>query len=43
MNWIKEENYAEEMKTVAEPYVRERGKRAYFERVPGQKIAYVCF
>ena len=31
------------MKTVAEPYVRERGKRAYFERVPGQKIAYVCF
>jgi len=42
MNWIKEDNYAENMKATAEPYVQERSKKGYFERVPGQKIAYVC-
>ena len=43
MNWIREENYAERMRTEAEPYVAERREPGTFERIEGQPIYYEHF
>ena len=43
MRWIKEENYAQTMHEIVEPYVEERRLSGYDERVPGQKIYYEHF
>ena len=40
MRWITEENYAEQMRAEAEPYVAARAETGYDERVKGQKIYY---
>lgn len=40
MRWITEENYAEQMRAEAEPYVAARMESGYDERVKGQKIYY---
>lgn len=40
MHWIKEENYAEQMHEIVEPYIEERTKAGYFERVQGEPIFY---
>ncbi len=43
MRWITEENYAETMRTVVEPYVEARMKSGYDERIPGEQIYYEHF
>ena len=43
MDWIREENYAEEMRAKVEPYVAARKESGSFERVPGQRIYYEHF
>ena len=40
MRWITEENYAEQMRLTAEPYVAERTEAGHFERVQGEAIYY---
>ncbi len=40
MRWITEENYAEQMRDYAEPYVAERTEAGYFERVQGEPIYF---
>ncbi len=40
MRWISEENYAEQIRTVAEPYLEARRETGFDERVPGEKIYY---
>ena len=40
MNWITEENYAERMKTEAEPWIAARMESGFDERVKGQPIYY---
>ena len=40
MQWITEENYAERMRTEAEPYLRARLESGFAERVKGQPIYY---
>ena len=40
MRWITEENYAEQMRLYAEPYVAERTESGYDERVPGERIYF---
>ena len=40
MNWIADENYAEQMRLYAEPYVSERTEAGFFERVSGEPIYY---
>ena len=40
MNWIKEVNYKEIMKTTVEPYLAERMENGYFERNPSEKIYF---
>ena len=40
MRWITEENYAEQMRAEAEPYVAARAETGYDERIKGQKIYY---
>ncbi len=40
MRWITEDNYAEQMRQYAEPYVAERMESGYDERVPGEKIYF---
>ena len=43
MNWIRESNYAEEMKSVVEPYLKARMETGFDERVKGQPIYYEYF
>ena len=43
MRWITEENYAEQMHSLAEPYVAERAESGFFERIKGEKIYYEHF
>ena len=43
MDWIREENYAEEMRAKVEPYVAAQKESGSFERVPGQRIYYEHF
>ena len=43
MRWITEENYAEQMREYAEPYVAERTEAGYFERVQGEPIYFEHF
>ena len=43
MDWIKEDNYAEVMRTKVEPYVAQRKESGFFERVKGQPIYYEHF
>ena len=43
MDWIREENYAEIMRTKVEPYVAQRKESGFFERVKGQPIYYEHF
>ena len=43
MDWIREENYAEVMRSKVEPYVAARKESGTFERVPGQQIYYEHF
>ena len=43
MNWITEENYAERMKTEAEPWIAARMESGFDERVKGQPIYYVHY
>ena len=43
MRWITEENYAEQMRSVAEPYVAERTEAGFFERVQGEPIYFEHF
>ena len=43
MDWIREENYAENMHTKVEPAVAERRESGVFERVKGQPIYYEHF
>ena len=43
MDWIREENYAEQMRTKVEPYVAARKESGTFERVPLQRIYYEHF
>ena len=43
MHWIKEENYAEIMRTEVEPFIAERRQTGFDERIPGQPIYYECF
>ena len=40
MRWITEENYAEQMREYAEPYVSERMEAGHFERVSGELIYF---
>lgn len=40
MRWITEENYAEQMRLYAEPYVDARMESGYDERIPGEPIYY---
>ena len=40
MRWITEENYAEQMRAEAVPYVEARRETGFDERVPGQPIYY---
>lgn len=40
MRWITEENYAEQMRLYAEPYVAERMESGCDERVPGEPIYF---
>ena len=40
MRWINEENYAEQMREYAEPYVSERMEAGHFERVSGELIYF---
>ena len=43
MNWIREDNYALEMKEKAEPYLAERKTSGTMERIKGQPIYYEHF
>lgn len=40
MDWIREENFKEIMKSQVEPYLAERGESGYFERNHGESIYY---
>ena len=43
MRWITEENYAQQMREIAEPYVEERKEAGHFERVHGEPIYFEHF
>ena len=43
MDWIREENYSEEMRTRAEPAVAQRRESGTFERIKGQPVYYEHF
>ena len=43
MHWITEENYAEKMRTEAEPFVAACRESGYDERIPGQPVYYERF
>ncbi len=43
MRWITEENYAEQMHSLAEPYVEERTEAGFIERVQGEAIYFEHF
>ncbi len=43
MNWIRENNYAEEMKTIAEPYIRARMECGFDTRIEDYPIYYEYF
>ena len=40
MRWITEENYAEQMRSFAEPFVADRTETGRFERIAGEPIYY---
>ncbi len=40
MNWIREENYEEQMHAVVEPYLAERMESGFDERVAGEPVYY---
>ncbi len=40
MHWIADEQFEEQMRTVAEPYLAERREAGFDERVPGEPIYY---
>ena len=43
MHWITEENYEEQMRSIAEPYVAARTECGFDERVKGEKIYFEHF
>jgi lysophospholipase len=43
MNWVREENYEETMKTVVEPFVTSCMESGYFHRLPEENIYYEHF
>ena len=40
MNWIREENFENDMKTLVEPFLEQRKESGFFERNPGETIYY---
>ena len=40
MNWIREDNFENDMKTLVEPFLAQRMESGFFERNPGETIYY---
>ena len=43
MRWIREDHYAESMKSEVLPYINARKRTGFFERVPGERIYFERF